>query len=182
MNNNPLIRPLEASAVRQTPNRPLMSTATTALKQRGRPFRKGHSGNPRGRPLGARNAATLAAERLLDGECEALTRKAVELALSGDGAALRLCMERILPPRRDRPVRFRLPALSTAGDAVTAMAAIVAAVADGDLTPAEAGELSAMVGTFVKAIEIRDLESRVRVLEGEFGRSRGTEVVPFVGS
>src|SRR5690348_2496063 len=49
-------------------------------KPRGRPFRPGESGNPAGRPRGARNRTTLAAEQLLDGEAEVLTRKAIELA------------------------------------------------------------------------------------------------------
>ena len=78
---------------------------------RGRPFPKGQSGNPAGRPAGARNRRTLAAVRLLDGEAEALTRKAVELALAGDAMALKLCLERILPPARERAVRFALPAI-----------------------------------------------------------------------
>jgi hypothetical protein len=71
-------------------------------------FRKGRSGNPKGRPAGARNKATQTAELLLDGEAEALTRRAVELALAGDGMALRLCLERIIPPRRGRPVQLGL--------------------------------------------------------------------------
>lgn len=66
-------------------------------------FRRGVSGNPRGRPVGSRNHATLAAATLLEGEAEAITRKAVELALAGDPVALRLCVERILPPMRERP-------------------------------------------------------------------------------
>jgi Family of unknown function (DUF5681) len=72
--------------------------------ERGRPFVKGRSGNPRGRPVGSRNRKTLAAAVLLAGEAEALTRKAVELALAGDPTALRLCIERILPPCRERAV------------------------------------------------------------------------------
>jgi hypothetical protein len=44
----------------------------------------------------------MAMEELLDGEGETLTRKAIELAKGGDIQALRLCMERLLPPRRDR--------------------------------------------------------------------------------
>src|SRR5262245_41119418 len=66
--------------------------ANTARNQRGRPFVKGQSGCPAGKPRGARHRTTLAAEALLDGEAEALTRKAVELALNGDSTALRLCL------------------------------------------------------------------------------------------
>ena len=72
--------------------------------------------------MGARHKATVAAEALLDGEAEALTRKAVEMALAGDGAALRLCLDRIIPPRRERPVRFNMPVMQSPGDAVAAMA------------------------------------------------------------
>ena len=53
-------------------------------RARGRPFAKGRSGNPRGRPAGFRNKATTAAALLLNGQSEALTSKAVELALAGD--------------------------------------------------------------------------------------------------
>src|SRR5215204_1457866 len=104
---------------------------------RGKPFQPG---NP-GKPKGARHRTTLACDALLDGEAENITRKAIEMALSGDGPAMRLCMERIAPPRRDRPVSFELPVLETAADAKAAAAAVVRAVADGDLTPSEAAEL-----------------------------------------
>src|SRR5215469_4258431 len=67
-------------------------------------FMKGYSGNPNGRPPGRRNKATEAAEVLLDGEVEALTRRAVELALDGQIGALRLCLDRIIPPS---PARAR---------------------------------------------------------------------------
>ena len=73
-------------------------------KQRGRPFEKGRSGNPAGRPRGNRNRSTLAAQLLLQGEAEALTRKAVELAPSGDPTALRLCLDRLIAPHRERLV------------------------------------------------------------------------------
>ena len=59
-------------------------------EQRGRPFVKGQSGNPKGKPKGVRNRLTLAAEALLDGEAETITRKAVELAKDGDMTAIRL--------------------------------------------------------------------------------------------
>jgi hypothetical protein len=87
----------------------------------------------------------LALETLLDGEAEAITRKAVEMALEGDVTAMRLCMDRILPPRKERPIMFAMPKMETAADAVKASAALVDAVANGDITPGEAGELSKLV-------------------------------------
>ena len=81
-----------------------MSPNNTGEKQRGRPFEKGASGNPSGRPRGSRNATTLALEVLLDGQAQALTQKAIDLALTGDIPALRLCLDRILPLRKDRLV------------------------------------------------------------------------------
>jgi hypothetical protein len=53
----------------------------------GKAFEPGQSGNPAGRPKGAGNHTTRAIEALLD----------------GDGPALRLCLDRLLPVRRDRP-------------------------------------------------------------------------------
>ena len=73
----------------------------------------------------------MAAEALLDGEAEALTRKAVEKAKEGDATALRLCLERILPPRRDRPVAFKFPVVTTTADAIKASAALLDAVCEG---------------------------------------------------
>jgi Family of unknown function (DUF5681) len=145
------------------------ATANAARNQRGKPFPKGRSGNPNGKPPGTRHKATLAAEVLLDGESEKLTRKAIAMALEGDTTAMRLCLERILPPRRDRPVSIALPPLSAAGDAVRAMAAITTAVASGGLTPSEAGDLSSLISGYVKAIEIDELDKRIAALEQRAG-------------
>ena len=127
----------------------------------GKPFQPGNSGRPRG----ARHKATLAAEALLDGEAEGLTRKAVEAALGGDMAALRLCLDRIVPPRRERPVNFKIPPLKSAEDAAVAMAAITEAVAAGELLLGEAESASALVERFVRTIEAGEFEKRLRVLE-----------------
>ena len=133
-----------------------MSLANTARKQAGG-FQKGQSGNPRGRPAGSRNNATLAAEALLAGEAEKLTRKCIELALDGDTFALRLCMERIYPARKDRPVEFALPPINTARDAADVMSSVMNAVAAGQLTPADASELSKVVACTVKSFEAAEL-------------------------
>jgi hypothetical protein len=128
-------------------------------------FKPGQSGNPDGRPKGARNRATIAAETLLDGEADALTRKAIELAKQGDTTALRLCIERILPTRKDRPVSFDMPRIERVADSVTAVAAIATAVADGELTPMEAAELSKVVDGYTRAMETADLAARLMRLE-----------------
>jgi Family of unknown function (DUF5681) len=143
-----------------------MTADNTARKQRrGRPFSKGASGNPGGRPAGTRNKAILAMEALLDGEAEAITRVAVDKAKEGDATALRLCLERILPPRKDRPVSFSLPQLGTVTDAPAATAAIVAAVAAADITVSEGSELAKLVDTYVRAVEASDLDKRLRAIE-----------------
>src|SRR5712691_7176439 len=127
-----------------------------ATKTRGRgPGRPFQRGNP-GRPKGARHRATLAAEALLDGEAEALTRKAIELALAGDTTALRLCLDRVVPPRRERPVHFKVPLLESASDAAGAMAVITVGVATGEVTAGQAAELTRLVEGFVKALEAAD--------------------------
>jgi len=128
-------------------------------------WRKGTSGNPAGRPRGARHQATRAAEALLEGEAEALSRKAVELALEGDTVALRLCLERLVPPRRERPVDVDMPAIESASDLPGAVAALLAAAAGGDLTPGEAEKLARLVGETGRAIELHEIEQRLRALE-----------------
>ena len=99
-----------------------------------------------------------------------LTRKVVELALSGDTTALRLCLDRLLPVRRDRPVPFTLPPLSSAKDATLAAAALVEAVAQGDLTPMEAAELSKLVANHIEALKTSELEERLAALEAAVSR------------
>jgi hypothetical protein len=141
------------------------AAAKTAGQQRGRPFSKGQSGNPAGRPAGSRHKTTLAIDALLDGEAEKVTRKAIEMALSGDGTAMRLCFDRLSPPRRDRPIPFALPKLETAADAKAAASAIVQAVAEGDLTPSEAADLSKLLDNFTRVSEATDFQTRLEALE-----------------
>jgi hypothetical protein len=121
-------------------------------------------GNP-GKPKGARHKATRAALAMLEGESEALTRKAVELALEGDTTALRLCLERIAPPRKDAPVTFNLPRMETARDAATAAGAVLDAVAAGELTPTEGAHIMALVEGYRRTLETTVIEARLTELE-----------------
>ena len=128
-------------------------------------FQKGQSGNPTGRPKGARNKSTLAAEALLDGEAEVLTRKVIELAKDGDRTALRLCFDRLLPVRRSRPVIFDLPDTSTPEGILAAHDAVLAAVATGEVTPEEAQIICGLIDTRRRAIDTYELERRMSALE-----------------
>ena len=97
----------------------------------------------------------MAIESLLEGEGEALTRKAIELAKAGDMAALRLCLERILPARKDRPVQFELPPVNNSAGAV----------ATGEITPGEAFEVSRIIEAFTETLKVNELEFRIAALE-----------------
>ncbi len=131
---------------------------------RGR-FTRGRSGNPAGRPAGLRNSATREAESMLEGEAAALTRKALDLALAGDPLALRLCLDRVIAPRRERAVSFTMPPIAGAADLAGAMAALAGAAARGTITPGEAAQLSQVVETYLRAVEATDLERRLRAVE-----------------
>jgi hypothetical protein len=101
----------------------------------------------------------------LNGDAEKLTRKAIEMALGGDTVAMRLCLDRLAPVRKDRPVTFALPKIDTVADLPRASAALLDAVASGELTPSEAAELGKLIEAHVKAIEVTDLQDRLARLE-----------------
>lgn len=141
----------------------------TAKKQRGKPFPAGQSGNPTGRPKGVLNKATRAAQALLDGEVEALTRKAVEMALDGNIQALKLCLERLLPPCKERPLSVPLPKVTTASDLPLLTEALLNAVGSGKLTAGEASALASLITGHGRALEWAELERRVAILENKSG-------------
>jgi hypothetical protein len=102
---------------------------------------------------------------LLDGEATALTRKAVEMALAGDAAALRLCLDRTVAPRRERSVDLALPPINNSNDILGAVKVIAEAVGRGAITPGEGFSLSQMIETFLRAIDASDFETRLQKLE-----------------
>ena len=128
---------------------------------RGKPFERG---NP-GRVPGSRNRATIAAAALLDGDAEALTRKAIELGLEGDTVALRLCLERLVPPRKDSPITINLPPITSASDVVAASAAVLDAVGTGEISPDEAGRVMTLLTAHRAIVETSELADRIATLE-----------------
>ena len=137
----------------------------TAGMQRGKPFPKGKSGNPRGKPKGARHKTTLLAERLMQNDAENIVNAVLTAARAGDMTAARIILDRIAPARRDSPVTFTLPKIKRPADAVAASAALLSAVADGRITPGEALEVSKLIEGFVKTLEVAELEERLNELE-----------------
>ena len=138
---------------------------TTSQQQRGKPFEKGQSGNPNGRPRGSRHKTTLAMEMLLDGQGEALVQKAVQLALAGDSVALRLCLERLMPSRKDAPISLSLPKVNSIEDIATSMAAVVGAVGSGDLTPQEGQAVASLLEQQRKCVETTLLERKLEAFQ-----------------
>jgi F0F1-type ATP synthase gamma subunit len=139
------------------------------------PFQKGESGNPAGRPRGVLNRATVLAQNLLSERAESIAAKVIELAVQGDRAAIRVCMERLVPVIKDQPIAVELPPIEKPADSVEAAAAIAAAVAAGELTAAEAAKLAKVVEVYVRALDSRGFDERLGKLEHEIS---GAPAIP----
>lgn len=131
---------------------------------RGRPFPPGNKFG-RGRPQGSRNKATLALQELLDGHGEAIIRKCVLMAMQGEAGPMRTCVERLLPPRKERPVKFKLPRVGTAAEVAAAVGVVLRAVARGQLAPVEGQQIAAILEGRRRVIETEEHEARIRNLE-----------------
>jgi hypothetical protein len=112
------------------------------------------------------------------GEAEALTRKAIDLGLGGDDFALRLCLERILSPIRERTVQFELPPMKNLADAPKAISALLAGVANGELTPGEAGQLSQLIDKFTRAVQAKSADERENLEHGRSTRPFNVQLAP----
>ncbi len=135
----------------------------TGQKQGGR-FLPGQSGNPSGKPPGTKHRATIAAQTLLDGEGEALTRKAIDLALSGDTVALKICLDRIIPALKPQAQAVMLDQPLPNSLTETARA-FVNAAAQGQLPPDIAAQLVSAVASIARVEEMEDIKHRLEGLE-----------------
>ena len=126
---------------------------------RGRPFTAANAG----RKLGSKNRVTVIASSLLEGETEALVRKAVELAKAGDRDMFLL--GRVLP--RERTIKFDMPTMEFADDGVAALGSIMRAVAAAAITPDEGAKLATIVNSYTAAIDVADVAKRMDALEAQ---------------
>jgi hypothetical protein len=139
--------------------------SANAGKKQSHRFQRGQSGNPAGKAPGTRHRVTLLAQKMMEDDAKEVIAAVIASAKKGDMAAAKLVIDRLVPARKDNAIRFDLPAIESAGDAAAAMAAILRAVAAGDITPAEAGDVAKLVETFAKAHELCELEGRIAALE-----------------
>lgn len=150
---------------------------TENLQEQGRTpkgrFAKGFAQNPTGRKAGSRNKATEAALALMEGQLGKITQTLINAALGGDLAAIRLVLERLVPPCKEKTLpQLNLPPVTDAASLPKLTAAILGAVADGRITPGEGQSLAALANTHAKNLELAELEQRIAALERTQGKGR----------
>ena len=130
-------------------------------------FKKGSSGNPAGRPQGSRNKATLACEQLLDGKSEQLTAKLLEMALEGNIHAMRMCMDRTVPPRKERCINLDLRPITSLQDRTLQFEDLTSAVAEGRITPSEGESISNILISQAKTLQLVEFARRLPKIKDE---------------
>ena len=137
---------------------------------RGRPFEVGNKIG-RGRPPGSRNKRTKFAQQL-DDDGEAIIKQCQVMALEKDPIAMRICMERLVPPCKAAHHRFRLPQGNTPADLVKAVSTINQQVARGNLSAQDGEAMARTVEIQRRAIEAEDFERRLQVQQKEVAKLR----------
>jgi Family of unknown function (DUF5681) len=116
-------------------------------------FQPGQSGNPAGRPPGALNKKTLAAQALLDERAEEIITNLLDRAMEGHGTAMRLCFDRLVPKGLDRPLAIELPVVKTPEDAELALTVVLDELAAGKLTIREVSALITVIDRMLRLAE-----------------------------
>ena len=141
-------------------------------------FKPGQSGNPAGRPKGSRNKINLLAQAMVEEESPELVRSYIDGAKAGKPVAQRITGNVIFPPYRYRPVEIELPATDTPAGVAAAQSALVRHVAEGEICPEQGATVSKMLEATLRALEVADLDGRVRRLEEQLGLEPQTDPAP----
>lgn len=126
------------------------------------PYIKGQSGNPAGRPKGARDKRTLIFEQLIP-HGDQLISKAVEMALAGDSVMLKACLDKLIP--NCKPVDRTATLDNLSGSLSQQGATVLTAIGDGQLTPPEGSTVISAIAAQAKLVEHDELLARIEALE-----------------
>ena len=139
---------------------------TTAVQRADGRWLKGQSGNPAGRPPGSPNRSQAHLRELLAGGAERVVKAVVQAAISGDMAAAKLILDRLLPKRSCRPLDgLVLPPITTVSEAVGAINAVANATLQGIISAAEAAQICAVIEICRRSVETAELAARIERLE-----------------
>jgi hypothetical protein len=120
----------------------------------------------KGRPQGSRNNVTLAAANIFNDESETIARKAVEMALAGNTAMVKLIVERILPIRKSLPIKLDgMPVVKSVSDASKLSEFVLDAISTGKISPLDGEILSRSCERHLRALQVSDLEERLQQVE-----------------
>jgi len=125
-------------------------------------FKKGMSGNPRGRKRGVPDRRAQARE-LFAARKDELIEVAINLALAGDQTALRMCLDRVVPALKPAGAPVTLPALPV--DLAGKGERVLEQLAAGAITPDEAATIISVIATQARVVETSELVQRIVVLE-----------------
>ena len=136
-------------------------------KPRGKPFAKGVSGNPAGRPQGSRNRSTALRDLISDDQSEAILNTMIKAAMEGNLTAARYLLDRVAPASHSQSIMIDLPPIETVEAGAKAIDATLKAVGQGDITLDEAKEMIELIKDRIKLIETVGFEQRLLKVEQE---------------
>ena len=126
------------------------------------PFKRGKSGNPKGRPKGSVNRVSEYKQQILE-NIPGIVKKTIEMAEGGDLRAARVLIETVIPKTRavSSPTTFKYDdsSLSKAGQS------ILQETANGNIAADQAATLLQALSNQAKLIEHDLFESRLQKLE-----------------
>jgi hypothetical protein len=132
-------------------------------------FQKGKSGNPAGRRPGSKDVRTGLRE-LMRPHAPKLVQTCVNMALAGDTHALKICMDRLVSPIREDFISVSIPKIAGPDDCTSAQAAVLNAVAAGEMLPTEGTVLSGLINAQRLAYETSHLAKQLASIEADLAK------------
>jgi hypothetical protein len=140
----------------------------------GKPFEPGNKFG-KGRPPGSRNKHTQMADSIKQ-HGEAIMKQCVLMAMKGNPAAMRLCMNWLAPVWKSSSHNgFRLPPVKTAADVPAALQSLTKAVARGKIAAPDAQAIANMLEKLFRVREVQAQQSSLLPEDTNVDLSRLTE-------